>query len=373
MDCERFDKISLELLYDELDELSAASARRHLHHCTRCQGLWNKMRATRELCQVPMEDPPAGMFENIIDAAENEQRALPMRAKVSRAVSILADYAMRPQLAMAALLLLMIGSSLVFVRTEPEERDKVRVTELGTPYSDKKGQTRKEEPLVYEAESGAAAAPEDGKPKRNQAAVDEKSTEQESPSEDDAGAYTTAMAAYQEGRYAEAERLFSEVAAAGGEKAASAALHEGHSARNGSGCQRAAALYDAVAARYPGSTVAHEALWHAASCYRTMGQTERARAHYELLAKKPAYAERARAALESLPPPDEETTSPAVAARARAAPKPAAKPQPSSDESESGTPTDEAAASAPAPAPSPRPAAKPKADSEAETGSPSDD
>ncbi len=39
MDCEKFDRVVLDLLYEELDELTAAAARRHMEHCARCRGI----------------------------------------------------------------------------------------------------------------------------------------------------------------------------------------------------------------------------------------------------------------------------------------------------------------------------------------------
>jgi hypothetical protein len=200
---------------------------------------------------------------------------------------------------MAALLLLMIGSSLIFVRGGPVGGENVAVTERGSPYLEPVEKKSRERPLVYDGESAVvpAAAPtksdEGGQtqpPAREEVRVETRST------------YAEAMTAYQDGRYAEAERLFSEVASAGGEQSASAALHEGHAARNGSGCQRAAPLYDSVAGNFPGGTVADEALWHAASCYRAMGQLSRARAHYNHLLDRPAFAARARSALQEISP-----------------------------------------------------------------------
>jgi hypothetical protein len=294
MDCERFDEITLDLLYDELDELTTASARRHLAHCRRCQDLLGRLRATKDLSELPLEEPPDELFEQILAAERVAHRELPLRARASRAVSVLAGYAMRPQLAMAAVLLLMIGTSLVFVRVGPGRHDKVAVTELGTPAPDApSGESPANGPRVvtgdaYEAEGAEAraAAPAGAA----------------APGESEVGAasYADAMAAYQAGRYAEAERLFGEVAARGGERAAAAALHEGHAARNGSGCQRAAALYDGVTALYAGTTVADEAAWHAASCYQSLGQVDRARAHLAALAERPAFEARAAAVLAEL-------------------------------------------------------------------------
>jgi TolA-binding protein len=304
MDCEKFDTVTMELLYGELDELSEAAALRHLHHCTRCRDIWGHFRTTRELSEIPLEEAPADLFENIMAQEAQAKKTLPLRERASRVISIMAEYAMRPQLAMAALLMLMIGSSLVFVRTDPQNGGHVSVTELGTPHGE--GTLRsdaRQETMVFEGNPGAAPQGEEklaatdsakgtGYPADNDRNVPAGSLGKQT--------YSEAMSAYQEGRYAEAERLFSEVASSGDERAASAALHEGHAARNGSGCQRAAALYDSVAARYTGGTVADEASWHAASCYRAMGQLKRAAAHYTLLRERAAYSTRAQKALEEI-------------------------------------------------------------------------
>jgi len=315
MDCERFDKVTLDLLYAELDELSAAAARRHLHHCTRCQGIWNKLRATKDIAVVSLVEPPADLFESIIEAERHAESALPLPQRFSRLVSVVAGYAMRPQLAMAALLLLMIGSSLLFVRRDPAGRDQVSVTELGAPRAAPLEAAGRAAPVVVEGD-GAPAAPAAGLAPAD--APDAQALPAAPPT-----TYSDAMAAYHEGRYAEAERLFGEVAAQGGEKAATAALHEGHAARNGSGCQRAARIYDAVAERFSGSSLADEASWHAASCYQALGELGRARAHYLALKENPAFRERASAALSSV---DESLTATALASRAEAAPASAAEP-----------------------------------------------
>lgn len=303
MDCERFDTNSMGLLYGELDELSEAATLRHLHHCTRCRGIWGHLRTTRELAQLPQEDPPEDLTERIIQAEKIAHQSLPMRERFSRTVSVLADYAMRPQLAMAALLVLMVGSSLIFVRGTPSgaTSDGMRVVERGVPSNEApqaKGKT-----MIFSGDPEGRSRP---RAEEDEDAESEEPTQLKKRGTDEEvrkrqrAAYSDAMTAYQQGRYAEAERLFSEVASTGGEQAASAALHEGHAARNGSGCQRAAAIYDAIASRQGGGTISYEASWHAASCYRAMGQNERAVAHYKKLAGHGAFADRALQALTEL-------------------------------------------------------------------------
>lgn len=367
MDCERFDKMSLELLYDELDELSSAATRRHLHHCTRCQGIWTRLKVTRELTVPPLEEPPADLFESIMQAEMAAHKQLPLRERFGRAVSILAGYAMRPQLAMAALLCLVIGSSLVFLRTTPNGQGRIGATEIGAPSTDFIASEAIRNPaLVLGADplEDGQFEPDEGRRKMLREAAPAEALVAEAAKlapapVSDKDSYREAMKTYQEGRYAEAERLFSEVAAAGGEKAAAAALHEAHAARNGSGCQRATALYDQVSARYAGSTVADEAAWQAAACYQALGQIERARAHYQALASRPAYAARATQAFEKLSPTRAEAESAQVAAAAAPAAAAKSAEQPAASSAGASAPAD-ATESEPAPPAAPTPSSAPK-------------
>jgi hypothetical protein len=136
MDCEKFDRIVLDLLYGELDELTEAAAKRHIEHCSRCKGISSGLRATREVGALALVDPPDSLELGILEAERRLNAELPLTKKLGRGVSILAVYAMRPQLAMAALLLLMIGSSLFFLRSRPSSRSDVLVTEQGAPESE---------------------------------------------------------------------------------------------------------------------------------------------------------------------------------------------------------------------------------------------
>jgi len=310
MDCERFDKNSMDLLYGELDELSAAATMRHLHHCTRCRGLWNHLRTTRELSDLPLESPPVELLNHIIAAEQRAHSSLPLRERFSRTVSVLAGYAMRPQLAMAALLVLMVGSSLIFVRAQPSGKhtDEMLVVERGMPSADGSKVSGANKSLIFSGDPDGPSrlrAGDDEDPENLELIKPQRNAPDEEAEKQQRKAYSEAMTAYQHGRYAEAERLFSEVASAGGQQAASAALHEGHAARNGSGCQRAAAIYDAVAAKKTSGTISSEAAWHAASCYRAMGQLDRAIAHYKNLTRSSAFGERAQKALAELRPTSE--------------------------------------------------------------------
>jgi len=136
MDCEKFDQIIIDAVYDELDELTLAAAKRHADGCQHCQAAWSGLRATRKIGILPLVEAPAGLEAHIMQAAREAHRNLPWPKRVGRAVSWAGTYAMRPQMAMAALLVLMLGSSIIFLRPKPDRRGalgRVSVTERGVP------------------------------------------------------------------------------------------------------------------------------------------------------------------------------------------------------------------------------------------------
>src|SRR5258705_1580435 len=136
MDCEKFDQVIIDAVYDELDELTLAAAKRHTDSCKHCQAAWSGLRATRKIGILPLVEAPAGLEPRILQAAREAHRNLPWPKRVGRAVAWAGSYAMRPQMAMAALLLLMVGSSIIFVRAKPDRSgalSRISVTERGVP------------------------------------------------------------------------------------------------------------------------------------------------------------------------------------------------------------------------------------------------
>jgi TolA-binding protein len=136
MDCEKFDQVLIDALYDELDELTLAAAKRHADACVRCHAAWSGLKATRKIGVLPLVEAPAGFEARVLAAAREAQRHVPWPKRLGRAISWAGSYAMRPQTAMAALLLLMLGSSVIFVRVKPDRSgspSRVRVTERGVP------------------------------------------------------------------------------------------------------------------------------------------------------------------------------------------------------------------------------------------------
>jgi len=304
VDCEKFDRICLDFLYDELDELTHAGAKRHTEHCLRCRDIAARVRATREVGRVPEVDPPEGLEVRILVAERRARAELPLRQRFGRVLSVLASYAMRPQLAMGALLLLVIASSMILFRARPGEQMNVFVTERGIPESD--SDTVAILPLrtrIKDAEDAPRARVSVNARQPEPAPdVTDATSESTAPAPADTADrdYERALAAYRDRRFTEAEERFLAIAARGAEKAPAAALQAAQAARARSGCPAAAPLFEKAYQRFPHTQPGQEAAWQAAGCYRTLGDFERARQHYQALLDRPGYADRAQAALASM-------------------------------------------------------------------------
>lgn len=283
------------------------------------------MRATREVGALALVDPPPTLELGILEAERRLNAQLPLRKKLGRGVSILAVYAMRPQLAMAALLLLMIGSSLFFLRGRSGARDSVLITEHGVPETEaehvaiRPAPARNVEPAPLasmpklasaKAEAPAAREREGDKPSAPVAELDTakdsdlKGVANEAEplpgTEPAADSMEAASAAFQGGRYVEAQRRFEEIAARGGSEAPAAALQAVEALRRQRGCPAAAPRYEEVHSRYRDTPAGNEAAWQAGDCYRALGELSQARQSLEALLEVAEYRSRAEAALQEL-------------------------------------------------------------------------
>lgn len=135
MTCEKFEDALMDELYGELDEVTSAALRRHASSCVRCAERLSSMRATRKVLASAFApvDPPADLEGRIFAAAAEARKVVPIRSRMTRFVSVAGRWAMRPQTAMAAVFLVMIGSSVVFMRERPASMSRVVVTERGAP------------------------------------------------------------------------------------------------------------------------------------------------------------------------------------------------------------------------------------------------
>jgi hypothetical protein len=156
MDCEKFEPLLLDELYEELDEVTSAAVKRHVSGCARCASILNGMRSTRRLAVLPMLAIPDGLEDRILASVKEAQKVVPIQSRASRALSWAGSWAMRPQTAMAAVFLLMIGTSAFVIRSRhsSEQAAAVSVTEQGAPA----GQTAPADDNLQSLDNKAAAA-----------------------------------------------------------------------------------------------------------------------------------------------------------------------------------------------------------------------
>ena len=263
MDCEKFDQHVIDELYEEIDELTRAALKRHVEGCSRCAPILSGLRATRDVGILPIEEPSNDLEARILEAAFIAQKKAPWPRKVLRGLAWAGSHAMRPQLAMAALFFLVIGSSLLLLRAKPGTIAPVRVTERGAP--------------ALEAEAPVAVAAATAMPSSATIAA--------APSPDVAQAVEGA-AGLTKDKAAEATR-------SADKEAARLALTDARTVRDGAGCAAAVSKYDEIGARFPGTGAAADAMWEAASCYRSMGDAAKARELYLALESVGSYRQRA--------------------------------------------------------------------------------
>ena len=143
MDCEKLDDMAIDLV-DPPDATGGdgvlsprllREAEEHLASCSRCTAVIERLRGgMRAASELGLEDPSSLLEARIFAAAGAVAPDVSVRRRVSRAVSTLGSWAMRPQVAMAAVLLVMVGTSVVLLRggNAPSARN-TKVTEEGTP------------------------------------------------------------------------------------------------------------------------------------------------------------------------------------------------------------------------------------------------
>lgn len=320
MDQEKFDQHLMDYLFDELDEVTTAAMKRKLESDAACRELEAGLRATLEVAQLPVEEPDDDLEERILAAAHLAEKGEPLRRKVLRSLAWAGSHAMRPQLAMAAILMLVVGSSVLLLRARPGS---VAVTPVKDDAPPALGQG------VPDAEA-IAAAPEEQDADRG---PDDRATEgspasapaAQATAAPDAAAIAELEAAYERGlanrragNWAQAQSDFAQVAASKSAKAPSAAFFEADATRAQSGCSAAAPKFEGIMNAYGGSAVGEDAAYALADCLKIMGQNERARAVLRSLLDSKTYADRAGKELNALGEATS-TGGSAVASKQRAA------------------------------------------------------
>jgi hypothetical protein len=105
---------------------------------------------------------------------------------------------------------------------------------------------------------------------------------------------------YKARRFAASVRGFDIVANGGGSNAPMAALHAARATRYSGGCGAALPRFDSIASRYVGTSVAAEATWESANCYREVGQADRARQLFQAMRRVAGYRDRAEREIAAL-------------------------------------------------------------------------
>jgi hypothetical protein len=368
MDCEKFESALMDELYGELDELTSAAAKRHVSGCARCSALLGGLRATRRVASLPRVEPPSDLEERILRAAAAASpKTMPLRGRLAQAVSLAGSWAMRPQTAMAAVFLVMIGTSVLLLRGKSSRAPasaEMTVTEEGTPAPAAPSAAQPADPMVALREQvtiahadrpSASSAPvvnanadivDDERP-RSPA----KSAAMAKGEDKDLGAVALGAPARRAttagpGGFAAAPppppAPAPVVGGAGGGSFASAPEAEmapavqaapapsdpsdelwaartarDAAARQGRPCP-SGPRFDSVASRAPGSQPGWDALYEGALCYESLGEFGSARTRLGTLLGVPSYRDRARGTLDRIN--KEQQGGTASAARA-AAPK----------------------------------------------------
>jgi hypothetical protein len=378
MDCEKFESALMDELYGELDELTSAAAKRHVSGCARCAALLGGLRATRRVAALPRVEPPADLEQRILDAAAAATpRVVPLRGRLARAVSLAGSWAMRPQTAMAAVFLVMIGTSVLLLRGKSSRAPasaEMTVTEEGTPAPAAPSAAV----AVAEPASSAAPAPESYVASRAEKvaaspgaaptvafaqpptadAVDDSRTRSPAKSvakgEDGLGAVAlnapsrgatgggmagatpagpppspapVAAGGMPGGSYAsapEAEMAPAAQAAPAPPADPSDELWAARTARDAAARQGrpcpSGPRFDDVASRAPGSQPGWDALFEGALCYESLGEFGSARTRLGTLLGVPSYRDRARYTLDRINKEQQGGSASAARAAPKAAP-----------------------------------------------------
>jgi hypothetical protein len=379
MDCEKFEAALMDELYGELDELTSAAMKRHASGCSRCAGLLSGLTATRRLSTIPVVEPPPGLEARILAAAAEAQKVVPIRRRLSSVVSLAGRWAMRPQTATAAVFLIMIGTSALFLTSKGSRAPasaSVTVTEQGTPAAQfapvasasaaptpapmaipvmtppavaasalARADSPRDESLAHGSPAPKGFASPASPPAKDddnlamnatRAAAAPAPTAAAGPMGGAGGGDVGGIAAerkamspiasaiqlYQAGQYDDATRAFD--ALSPGDP--SAVLWGARSVRESKGCRAALARFDQAAQRGASSPTGWDALLEGARCYRQLGDYGNARLRLAPLLKVDSHRDQAQAELDRMQPSSAGAGGAAKQAAPAPAPPPAARP-----------------------------------------------
>jgi hypothetical protein len=332
MDCERFEASLVDELYEELDEVTSAAAKRHVAGCARCASLLGGLRAARRVAVLPIVEPSLDLEDRILAAARKAQMAVPMGRRLSRAVSLAGSWAMRPQTAMAAVFILMVGSSVLFVRrSRVADSGSVTVTAQGQPAPASPTSTSSDvpsPPLDSKVAAAAHGAPNNYAPtptasgapagegalafKDRSALPSAYPTRVATTKDDSLGSSELDKSAAPKGAWSSAAGAGAGAPASNGFQGASEAAGDGRSTdfgaallaadatRGASDCGAATDSYDQIAQQAWGTQAGYEATFKAGQCYQALGKNDVALQRFQRLITVPQYAPRAQELINKL-------------------------------------------------------------------------
>jgi hypothetical protein len=318
----------MDELYGELDEITSAAVKRHVAGCARCATLLGGFRATRRVAGLPMVEVPSGLEERIlVAAAAQAPRESALQWRLARVLSLAGTWAMRPQTAMAAVSLVMIGTSVLLLRgrsSRAPANAEMIVTEEGTPapaatapLMESKGAAAPP-PTAPPAPAVVAAAPAPEPP----ADFRQRAAKVAPRADDEVAAGPMPMAAVARAPSGGAgvggspsfasgpvqvHAQFAEAPAAAaapspfdanGELAEARAARD-DAARRGLPCP-SMARFDDVVSRAGGTAAGWDAVYEGALCYESNGDFASARNRLNVLLRVDPYKDRARAQLDQL-------------------------------------------------------------------------
>jgi len=366
MNCEKFEAAMMEELFGDLDEVASRALQRHRSGCARCSATFERLRTMQAPSSSrPLSEPPVTLQEPTLEPvgpplrAEGRSKQSPASAaafgrRFADVVSIAGNWAMRPETAMAALFLVMTGTSVLLLRGKSSRAPAnaaITVTEEGSPAPSAPATS----PPSYAAEPPTATAatlttpalragerypgfastvapqraplPNDdaralskvpalpaGAPARSagpahdlpldalpaaasgSTAAAPVASAAPVPSGEIAAPYASALSAYQAGRFDDARRVFDAIATGD----ATAELWAARSVREERGCSAAIGRFDRVAQRATGTSPGWDALFEGARCRAALGDYAGARSRFEALANVDSFRDRVQAELDRI-------------------------------------------------------------------------
>lgn len=291
MTCEEFEANEMDALHGDCDAATAAAFDAHMATCDRCRSRHERLRATRTFPSLVLEPAPAALEARILAAVDAAVPPPAAPARASAGAQIFA-FLSKPQLAMAAAVLLVLGAGAIFLRRASERAPAAQAV-AGADENTAAKAAAPPSPVATAAPTTAASAvvvAAADAPSPRSAAMGAAVAKPTDP------AFSTAKALYDDGNCKQALPKLEALAKSNAE----ADLDAARCVEQLRGCQIAAGRYDTVARRNAGTEIASRASLESARCYGNAGNVALARSRYEALENDPHVAAEAKANLDSL-------------------------------------------------------------------------